>query len=236
MKKCIVFMVTVLLAISLCLPLSTSAAASATFSVTISKKKTPINLPYVSGTIEYPVVSGLSNKKVQAAINNVFLAHVQQRKKDAQQANGIGPDPFMNGEKYNVSTTYTVKRNKNGILSVVFLDSEYTGGAHGMYDMNAYTIQIATGKVYSLGDLFKKNSNYTSLIRNEIMHQLQVKNDRMFNTADFKVIPSNQRYYLTDKGIVIYFALYEYTPYVSGIPEYVIPYTKVKKYLAISGL
>ncbi|AMA74004.1 MULTISPECIES: DUF3298 and DUF4163 domain-containing protein [Aneurinibacillus] len=240
MKKFIAFALTFLLLtgtyIGLVPNYSSVSAASKISTVKITKKKEKINLKYVEGDIEYPYISGLSNAKIQSSINTLFFNHVQQRKKYAQKVNAKGPDPFMKDHKYNVSTTYEVSRNKNGIISVVFTDSEYLGGAHGMYDLIAYNINVNTGKVYNLKDLFKKNTNYVSLLSNEIKKQVKAKDKYQFDLSSFKNIKQNQRFYLTDKGIVIYFSLYEYTSYAAGIPRFTIPYTTVKKYLNISKL
>jgi hypothetical protein len=38
--------------------------------------------------------------------------------------------------------------------------------------------------------------------------------------TDFTVIKPNQDYYIADKSLVIYFQLYEITPYVYGFPMF----------------
>ena len=48
--------------------------------------------------------------------------------------------------------------------------------------------------------------------------------------ADFNSIDENQEYYLSDKFLIIYFQLYEYTPYVYGIPQFHISLEELQPY------
>ena len=44
----------------------------------------------------------------------------------------------------------------------------------------------------------------------------------------FKTIDDNQPFYLTDGGLVVYFGQYEIAPYYVGIPEFKIPFSRLK--------
>ncbi|MFD0714647.1 RsiV family protein [Paenibacillus sp. GCM10027626] len=47
--------------------------------------------------------------------------------------------------------------------------------------------------------------------------------------SPFKTIDKDQRYYLRGNAIVVYFSLYEYYPYVEGIPAFAIPLSAFKQ-------
>ncbi|WCK54478.1 DUF3298 and DUF4163 domain-containing protein [Aneurinibacillus sp. Ricciae_BoGa-3] len=212
-------------------PIVYGAPAAVTSSqVKIISQSMPINLEHVTGKITYPKFEGIKNSKVQNTLNTLFLAHAQTVKASAVKLNQEAQGSYSPEAKLSVETQYAVKRNKNGIVSAVFTDYSYTGGAHGMYDKVAYTVDANSGRIYQLKDLFKKGTNYTAVINAEIRAQLKTQKEYFWQTP-FKGIPANQRYYLTNQGIVIYFGLYEYTPYVNGMPEFFIPYSKISKYL-----
>jgi hypothetical protein len=201
--------------------------------IKIIKQSTSINLAHVKGKIEYPKFEGIKYSKAQNKINGLFLAHAQTVKASAVKLNQEGADTINLEGNLSVDTQYAVKRNRNGIVSVVFTDYSYTGGAHGLYDKEAHTLDLNTGRTYQLKDLFKKGTNYTTIINAQIRAQLKTQKDYFWQTP-FKGIPTNQRFYLTNQGIVIYFGLYEYTPYANGMPEFFIPYSKISKYLIAS--
>jgi len=51
----------------------------------------------------------------------------------------------------------------------------------------------------------------------------------------FNRISDNEDFYLTDNALVICFQLYEYTPYYVGIPEFVIPYSRIRNLIREDG-
>lgn len=202
-------------------------------SVKVTKKVQPIKLPGVDGKVEYPQISGMKNTKLQANLNKKFVDYANQANKAAIELNKMAIEYPASGDgKYNVTSTYILKRNKGGILSLVYNNYAYTGGAHGNYFYEGININLNTGKTYTLKELFKPGVNYVSIISKEIKNQLAIQNKYWdFRKEDFKAIPANQEFYLTDKGIVVYFSTYEYTSFATGIPEFEIPYSKIKKYL-----
>ena len=50
----------------------------------------------------------------------------------------------------------------------------------------------------------------------------------MDKVYDFYSIKDNQKFYIQDKSIVIFFDLYEIAPYAAGIPEFPIDIEKIK--------
>jgi hypothetical protein len=110
----------------------------------------------------------------------------------------------------------------------------YTGGAHGMTDRVAYNYNLNTGEELKLSYLFKKDFNYKDYINNEILKQMKTGEDIYFHDeGGFKTISDDQRFYLADGNIVIYFTQYEIAPYAAGIPEFKIPLSGLKDNLEI---
>lgn len=173
--------------------------------------------------IQYPQISGLNNKKAEEIINSVLKKHVEDFKLVTKDFDKEVKELRKSGFKqsYGVNLNYDVKYNKKDLLSIVFTNYTYTGGAHGSYDNISYTFNLLTGETYSLDDLFSSGSNYEAYINKFIKD----KNDKAeVKLGGFESISKDQNYYLSNNGIVIYFDLYQYTPYAAGIPVFTIPY------------
>jgi len=91
------------------------------------------------------------------------------------------------------------------------------------------------GKEVKLSDLFKKGSRYQQVIVEEIVKQIKKEPDIYFENAIdvVKELKNSQPYYLTPKGIVVYYGLYEIAPYAAGIREFLIPFSALKLYLRL---
>ena len=166
--------------------------------------------------IVYPQVEGLPNKKVQREINQLI----------EKQANKLFAGEGCNG--VTITGNYAVKLNQKSLLSIrleAYLFRQ--GAAHGMTLANSLTVDLKTGKVYGLRDLFKSNSHYIYKISEMI--KAQIKERDLPLLREFNRITDRQDFYLTKDDLVIYFQIYDYTPYVVGIPEFVIPLRRLER-------
>ena len=78
-----------------------------------------------------------------------------------------------------------------------------------------------TGKSYSMANLFKPDSNYVQKLSYIVGEKIKKWETPLLD--EFKGIRPNQDYYLADHSIVLYFQLYEISPYVAGFPYFPIP-------------
>jgi hypothetical protein len=90
--------------------------------------------------------------------------------------------------------------------------------AHGFTIVKSLTFDINTGKSYALADLFKPGSDYIAVLSQSVALQLKQRSLPLLN--GFHIIHPNQDYYLADKALVLYFQLYEITPYYVGFPMF----------------
>ena len=82
----------------------------------------------------------------------------------------------------------------------------------------------------SLNYLFKEEIDYKSIINEEIRSQIEdliKSNEENKGVYEFKSISDNQKFYIQDDNLVIYFDLYEIAPYAAGIPEFMININKI---------
>ncbi|RSL30146.1 DUF3298 domain-containing protein [Salibacterium salarium] len=115
--------------------------------------------------------------------------------------------------------TYEMKNNQRGVVSFTFTNFANSPGlAHPVEFMDSITAVANTDTIYPLSALFKPGSPYMQQINSIIEKQIA---DRDIPLLDgFPGIKSNQKYYLADKSIVIYFDEYEITPGYVGFPMF----------------
>lgn len=143
------------------------------------------------------------------------------------------------GMEYSESRKVRIERADSTLLSLVFTDSVYTGGAHGITDDRAYVFDTETGKRLRLDDLTQDYSAFENAVV-DAMLALRETDEGYNNTipegyvdpADyrsaFSALLRQGSWYLGQDGLVLFSSLYELGPYASGIAEFTIPYEDLK--------
>ncbi|BAF60542.1 predicted secreted protein [Pelotomaculum thermopropionicum SI] len=190
-------------------------------------------------TLQYPQIEGLDDKVVQDGINSTFkeLAGAA-RNEGLKNAGAMEQDNSGYAGSPNKCETYfdyRLKYNQNGFLSVVFVNYQYAGGAHGLTAQTSHTFNLKTGEEYRLGDLFKNGADYVSFISGIVSGEIK---ERMAEgllpenpLAPFKTIKEDQDFYLSNGAVVVYFQQYEYFPYAAGILEFPVEFSVLKDML-----
>ena len=175
-------------------------------------------------TIYYPFVVGLANQEAETKINaaivdtlNQILVELGYHEPSLQE---------MLGE-------FEVKTNERGIFSLSLSVYSFTGGAHGMTIIKSLTFDVATGHQYDLSDLFITDSDYATKLSSII--QIKMKDWGTLLLDEFTKIRNDQDFYLADHSIVIYFQLYEISPYVMGFPYFPIPILDIQDIIKPDG-
>lgn len=177
-------------------------------------------------TIYYPVLSGLQSKDLQDKINHKLKKLFLDPRKDLTKEDGLSVEDTFQSELL------------GNILVINRQGYDYNfGAAHGMPFKDTYHIDLSTGKMYSLKDLFYDNADYVDAISKIIGQKITEakKSDNTMYFDDFSKISENQSFHLTKDGIIIYFSPYEIAPYSTGMPEFLIPYYKLDKIIHYSG-
>ncbi|WP_084710724.1 DUF3298 and DUF4163 domain-containing protein [Ornithinibacillus californiensis] len=181
----------------------------------------PISFPvdiqtlWVSGgrdkTVYYPQVTRMKNQMLERYINQSII-HETQSLINQQIAEMPSTVVEMLG-------TYEIKNNQRDVLSLTLTNYTYHDkAAHGMTYIRSLTFDLEKGKKCELADLFKPDSNYVERLSTIIKAQIQERDIQLID--DFKEISPNQDFYIADKTLVIYFQLYDITPYVFGFPMF----------------
>ncbi|MCD1258600.1 DUF4163 domain-containing protein [Paenibacillus athensensis] len=175
-------------------------------------------------TIQYPQIEGWADAQASGKINAFLKQRALQAQSDAHALYKEATDGLSDEDRqfpFEDTLNYRITYNQDNKLSLYFETYNYTGGAHGMYDMEGHTFDLTTGEELTLQQAALGNPGYKAIINREINEQLAERDYDLLESFD--TIGDEQRYFLQDDQIVVYFGLYEYTPYAVGMPEFQIP-------------
>lgn len=162
-------------------------------------------------TVFYPQVIAMQNQELERLMNRTIAYQTQQ---------------LINQQIGNMKATveemiglYEIKNNQRQVLSLSLSNYTYHHhAAHGITYIKSLTFDLKKGKFCELKDLFKPGSDYVKRLSFLIHTQIKQRDIQLLN--GFTVIRPNQDFYIADKVLVIYFQLYEITPYVFGFPMF----------------
>ena len=164
----------------------------------------------------FPAVMNIGSHSLRRSINRSIR----------EAALSAIPAPFASGNIVEATAGYRTTLNEKGLLSLRFEDYIYPVlAAHGLTVVKAITLDLNDGYVYHFGDLFLPGSGYKALLDQIIARQIEEQQIPML--TPFRGVGEDEEYYLTPDSLVIFYQLYEYTPNVYGILEFVIPYTGI---------
>lgn len=126
---------------------------------------------------------------------------------------------YQNPRTVSVTGYFEIKTNERGVLSLSIINYAYPKqAAHGLTIIKSLNFDIRTGKNYSLEELFIPGSDYLTRLNTIVERQIQERNVPLLD--EFPGVSPQQDYYIADKALVIYYQLYELTPYVYGFPQF----------------
>lgn len=123
---------------------------------------------------------------------------------------------------------FTVTYNEQGLLSLYTDAYEYTGGAHGMTMRCGDTWDLCNGMPRTLPSFFPQKSHWrrTLLTRAKVAVECALATDEALYFDDWETALARDfapcRFYLTDKGVTIFYPLYTLAPYAEGIPIFLV--------------
>lgn len=174
--------------------------------------------------ILYPVVYGLTNLDAQRKINDAIFNLMLKISSELRQPDLV---TYITG-------SYEIKANERGFLSVTLGQLGNFGGAHPMTIIKALNMDVSTGKVYGLKDLFKADSKYVERISEIITREIKEREIPLLE--EFRAIKPDQDFYIVDNNLIIFFQLYEISPYVAGFPYFSIPIYKLQDIISDDGI
>lgn len=167
--------------------------------------------------VAYPIVTNLADQRLEKKINDEIITTLNTM---------LIEQGFYNENLIEMIGHYEIKTNERGILSLSLLVYSFTGGAHGLTIINSLTFDVNTGKKFTLKDLFQQDSDYVKVLSEIISKKMKEWDVPLLE--EFNEIKANQDFYLADHNLVIYFQLYELTPYAYGFPYFPIALKEIE--------
>jgi hypothetical protein len=162
-------------------------------------------------TVYYPQIVGMKEQLFERFMNQTIIQQTQQLINEQ-----VGNMPTTVEEMLG---TFEIKNNQRQVVSLSLSNYTYHDkAAHGMTYIKSLTFDLKNRKLCQLKDLFKPRSDYVKRLSSLI--SLQIKQRDIQLLFGFNEISPNQDFYIADKSLVIYFQLYEITPYVYGFPMF----------------
>lgn len=177
-----------------------------------------------------------SDKQKSAAqtLNKMWSLSADAITADYNQAISEPDACSENSFSYTIDLNFEIKTPLNSkLISLVFADSRYTGGAHGNTDLASQVFNPADGTIYSDLSLFIKPEALpklkelilTSLKQNEKFDQTMGFDQWAKNTTKVSDI---KNFYFTQFGLVLIFNAYEIGSFAEGPYEPVVYYYDLK--------
>jgi hypothetical protein len=178
--------------------------------------------------ISYPVIPPSEDKGDDIIkVNNAITNEVSELFKSQV----LKPEVLNFNEVLGI---YETMLNKKGILSILFSMYTYVNkSAHGFTQYSSITANVKNGQIYSFSDLFNSKVYYVGFLNEIVKQYIKENNFQLIN--EYHGITENQSYYLTPNSLVIYYQVYEYTPYYYGLFKIEIPYNKISNIISPVG-
>ncbi|MBU3804331.1 MAG: DUF3298 and DUF4163 domain-containing protein [Candidatus Cellulosilyticum pullistercoris] len=190
--------------------------------------------------MKIPQLHGLKDSKFEKDLNNKLIEDAKKRKnkmiKEAMLYNqdiikdGLSPIAFEYIE------SYAIIPSLNPYYAIEMFKYQYSGGAHGISNVDYLVLNTETSKIIGLKDLFKETVDYKSILNDQIRKQIDLRTkagEYFFTGSDgFQGIKENQPFFINEKGdLIIVFNVYEIAPYAAGTIFFTLPYQDLSSYM-----
>ncbi len=193
--------------------------------------------------VSYPQIKGenlsASAKQFNRVIDSMVNEEMNHFKKlvtmDMPHMKTLPQDIQRNSLK--VDYDLDVVKPKNNTIVSVRLSTEgmQAGRAHPYHNNRVVNFDLTSGKILTLNDLFKKNSQFLKLLAaysNKSLNE-KLKKDNWMVEQGTKADPKNfKNWNLQADSLLITFDEYQVAPYVYGKQEVEVPYSALVKILA----
>ncbi|MBR4720976.1 MAG: substrate-binding domain-containing protein [Clostridia bacterium] len=176
----------------------------------------------VSISTKHPVVSKNEKSSFVDSMNktfeetkNEFIASVKEYMGQIEEFYEEADEEYKELFPYENAMDYYINRNSDGIFSITFDESFYTGGAHPFGSRLSYTYDTKTGKELTLCDILGESQEETDKFVIENFYA-EYEDEDLWDLEEQAPYVS---FYMTNEELVLYFQQYQVAPYAMGFPE-----------------
>ena len=126
-----------------------------------------------------------------------------------------------------------IPRNDGRVLTLLFNDNNYTGGAHGSYSTRSYSFDMASGEKLTLADLSADEAALRDFLTGEMLRQVEADPELAEEIRScveegqeaeaLGALLRSGSWYLDYDGMVVFSDLYEISSYAAGMIGFRIP-------------
>lgn len=127
---------------------------------------------------------------------------------------------------------HNIKQNNDTILSIVTEKYAYISGMHGNTWWSAKNYDVKSDKLLTLSELFVDDA-YIKIINEQIKEIIKTNEKEyhdLWKTPELDRAREN-RFYLSDGNLCIFYEPYELSYYAKGVVEFHIPLEKIRGYI-----
>lgn len=179
--------------------------------------------------VYYPILSKLESLKIEKEINDKL-------REMWTNSTTMSLKP-IDSIDHHFESSFTIGFHAKNLLVLNESGYDYPfGAAHGMPLQEYVHVDIKTGMFYELKDLFKSDSDYTSVLGKIVEKQIAEQSEEMGVWIDsYSGIRPDHPFYLTQDTLNLYFYPYEIAPYSAGFPTFKIPLAEIEQYIDKTG-
>lgn len=173
----------------------------------------------------YLTIEGLKNKLAQEKINKTLKSLTEEDGCDGTLTN----DAEMESGNYSTKN-YEITFESNAVLSIQYNSKTYYfGAAHIIESTKGFLIDINTGDLLTVSDIFGKNiSKVNEFIYNNLKGRENALPEEIEKLKGKFLDIDNSTLLIVPEGVKIVFPVYSVENYLSDMPELLIP----KKYIS----
>jgi hypothetical protein len=173
--------------------------------------------------IGYPQISGMKDMTIQKKINSVIYSTAFKLRDEN------GPEVETYKGSYTYYVAYEISLRGKDILSMRLLEClSMPRYAHPFNKVCALTIDMKSGSVYSLAQLFEPKSSWKETINGIIKEK--IKKNSILLLKEFKGIDKDQEFFITKGYLAVFWQEAEY------LPRYLGPFTVLIERSRISDI
>lgn len=167
--------------------------------------------------VEIPVLKNLKDKTEEAKLN-------RQIETNAKNELQTFKDEIKKIDDSELNISYMIRSTDKYLSFYIEVDKNVDMMAHDEVKREYYTIDLETGKLVTLEELFDYSPDYKFMVNNQIREYIENDKENYYDGKEaFITIKDNQDFYIDrNKNIRVVFDKYEIAPGSTGFPEFIV--------------
>lgn len=172
--------------------------------------------------------------RINAVLDAEQQANMEYERTVAKDMEELAADGLNSSISSRVSQIYHFNER---YISFTQQNYDYMGGAHGMPYWVPHTFDLETGDELGLSDIVANSEEeFKDIVTTQFAEMYNVDpgmywDDAIESVREWTTMESP--FYLSNKGLIIYYGPYDLAPYAAGFQEIVVPYDKLELYIPL---